>query len=846
MTYALFKERPSSEKVTLVTVDASQKSILFTVSTGSIYYKEVSHFVVGVSESNTPLTEASSSSLSSGEWFFDKTAKRLYIRTIDDSAPSLNNIIINYRFFFSDSGHSLPYDFDSGEVVYFEPYLKASSDFSQEIDDDNTGTSLETKGRLTLENSDGFFDELFDKFIFENKQVQIYSWSPEISITNAKRLFLGTIVNKSFSSSRVTFGLQDFVYQLRQNVILEFFDTTDGDLFDSDLNRPKRRLYGQFESLKTVGTDHTLDGFDLTGTISASANTKIITGSGTSFLSELSPEDEIIFILNGEEFKFKVDVVDSDIQVTVGSEIETSFSGESAVVSPEIPYRGKNRTWHIAGHKLRAPSTTITAVTSNNRFTVDDITDFFADDLIDVNGFDVEIKRIIGNEIILKQNLGTTPSVSDPVTKNPVSAAYFGNTQLFINRDWTVSNTSTDAIITFNSLAEFNATPERPLPATSVTFTNGSRTITGSGTTFKNDIRPRDWIRPDSITDTDWYEVLSVDSDTSLTIRTSFAGSTDTTDALRKNVTYMDDEAIVTVDTLGLERDGVWIKTGPIAVKDLLENDAGITNINETGFSNADEIASQTISISIPEEPGQESPEIKKAINKINMSIFGSLHNDSSFDVTYSSVIGEKPSDLTEIQDQDILSWSVKSRTEIFSKVIVKYSPFFDKSTGELSFKQVEYSPEFVRDLVGINRTKEITLNIFNDSDAQTMSERIAFQNSLTRNMLTIKAKLQFAENALNDAILVNLDRIYKRFGGSDRRKIGFINSIKKGTTDTEIVVNDFGNIFNRIGTITPNDADDFTSASNSDIVKNGYIVDNDLEVPDASSETELFTNLIG
>ena len=52
-----------------------------------------------------------------------------------------------------------------------------------------------------------------------------------------------------------------------------------------------------------------------------------------------------------------------------------AFQDEKIIIRPKIAYRAKNRLWHIAGHKLRAPSTVITATSQNNRFTVSDVDD---------------------------------------------------------------------------------------------------------------------------------------------------------------------------------------------------------------------------------------------------------------------------------------------------------------------------------------------------------------------------------------------------------------------------------------------------------------------------------------
>ena len=75
-----------------------------------------------------------------------------------------------------------------------------------------------------------------------------------------------------------------------------------------------------------------------------------------------------------------------------GSEFDFSVSGATAVIRPRIPYRLKNRTWHIAGHVLRSPVATITEVQAGNRLVVDSVSDMFESDSVTVNTDFVKIR----------------------------------------------------------------------------------------------------------------------------------------------------------------------------------------------------------------------------------------------------------------------------------------------------------------------------------------------------------------------------------------------------------------------------------------------------------------------
>lgn len=81
-------------------------------------------------------------------------------------------------------------------------------------------------------------------------------------------------------------------------------------------------------------------------------------------------------------------------------------------------------------------------------------------------------------------------------------------------------------------------TPKTPLPSRTrleaqgvsltgtLTFTNGSATVTGSGTLFTSELATGKWIRPDGPVDGLWYQVLGVTDNLTLTLSAPFAGVT--------------------------------------------------------------------------------------------------------------------------------------------------------------------------------------------------------------------------------------------------------------------------------------------------------------------------------
>jgi len=844
LTYDEFSKLPASEKVLLCKMDANIKFKIFILDTGSTYYKMVPHFVKTISVDGTELTKATSSTLISGQFFFDPKLGKLWVRMPDDSNPKTKRVVCTYTFHFSTITYNLPNDLDEGEVIEWDNRIDSIGTLGQTLDDENTGVVLESSSSISFINNDGFFDDIFDTLIWENRSIEFYSWSPLIEVSQAQRLFSGVIESKDFDEDKIKFVVKDFVFKLKNQLRLENFSESDGDIQEAILGTPKRRIYGQVQQAQTVGIDQILDGFPLTGTISVSLDGTALVGVGTQFLKELSPQDEIYIVVDGILGKLQLDTIDSDTTATLGQESDFNVVALTGVVRPKVPYRFKNRRWHIAGHKLREPTAEILSIQSNNRVTVDSVTDFFSLDSVKVNAEYGSIRRISGDRIVFNQALSPLPSIGDFIVKNPVQKVFFGSTELIIDRDWTLTNT-TESIIELDTLAEFNIAPQRAVSVT-LLFTNGSRSVTtASVIDLRTIVKSRDWIRKNSITETQWYEVLDVKEQT-ITLRTVCTGVTQTIAAQMKNVDLIGDDSLITVNCLGMEYEGAWVKTAADAVKHLVDFDGEFLLINDESFAQANSDCDYILSMVIPAGVGDNAPKIKDILTLINESVFGSLYSNGEMELSFSILNARKPESMQPIKDDDILSWEVGSTQAIVNEVKVNYRPFVDIFSGSSGFKTLSFTSQFVDELVGIKNTEERTIYLYEESKATIIAQRIALYKSLSNCKVTIKGKLNLAQVLVNDKVYLRLDRLYKRYGGQDREKIGIVTGVKKNGFDTDIDFIDLGNIFNRIPSIAPNTTPSYLLSERSDVVKYGYILDNDTLTPDDTSESELGNNLIG
>ena len=834
MNYNTASQKTRSEKITLVTIESVEQVRLFTAN-ASDWDRVTDYFVIGVKEDGVSIAT----------WSYTPTTKTLKI--IGGTDPKGRKISLTYRHFYSNAPINLPYDLATGDVVEWEGRVNSIGSIGQQLDDENTGIVLESSSSVDLINSDGFFDSFFDTHIWENQSIKFYSWFPDIPISERAQLFEGVIESKSFSDSRISFKVKDFVFKLKDKVNLGLFSEDDGVILPTLLGTAKRRIYGKADFVKCVGLRATLDGFLINGITSCAIDTNTLNGVGTSFLTQLSPGDELIYIIAGVTRKIAIESIASNTSLTLGKLIDFNIDDQTPKVRPSIPSRYRNRIWHVAHHTLRAPSTTISEVIANNRFRVVDVSDISAGDEILINGDSATVRRIANDVIVTEAAISPIPSFGDTVERLPISAVYYKDKKLAYSRDYIIQNNDiTQARIVIDEKAEFYAFEEVKL-STIFSFTNLSRTVTTSATVdLRAILKTRDWIRSSEIDEPDWYEILEVKSN-EIILRTIFTGATESKSIYYKNIEYIDDESLITVNCIGKDSAaGLWLRTPSDAVRDLILNDAGFALVNEASFAKAKADCNYTLSMVVPEDVGQGYPIIRDIITNINNSCFGALFGDSSQNISYSIFNATKPESIQPIKDDDIISFSVESTQRIINEAKISYRPYVDIYSAENSFKVVVHDSEFVDDLIGIKAVEERTVYLYEDTDAEIFAQRLSFFRSLSTSVIKLKTAMSLSKTVVGDKLYLSLERLYKRYSGSVQARIGVVSGIKKDGYGCDVSVSDLGNIYNRVMSIAPNSTLDYSNSTDDDKIKWCYIVDSQTLTPDATSEIGLGSNLIG
>ncbi len=847
MSYSEFQNQPSSEKIVLAILEASKRLMGWEVHAGSVY--KITGFthavIVSLEDYGTAYASVGSiGALTASTYYLDRTNQILYVNATASANPNSRILVVTFRLFFANVPIALPYDLTSGFEVFWEPLVNGTSEFGVEIDTvAQVSEAIEGSGSLTLQNDFDFWPDNFDKLSFENQRCLLYSYNRSLDVSEARLMFKGRVERKTYNKETISFQLKDQFSELRAPVTLATIASL-GARTGNDLAKAKQRMIlGRVFGNVPTNIDQVLTGYPLTGTISISVGTTAVTGTGTLFRSELSPGDRIVIL--GGSFTVGSIATDTSLELSQAFVATSNAVTQPATVVPDQPKRFINRVFKIAGHALRQP-TMLTETGSNiSVLYVDDATDVYSGDVIYVgalgSGEIATVSAVYGNRFIqLSTSLATVPPVGTTIHRPAVQNVRLDDIELVYERDYAVNPTT--AVLTLTDNAEANASPVYQHVA-NMSFTNGSRTVTGTG--FQGVIYPSFMVG--LVDNADFFEVMAVDSDTQLTLRTP-ATFTDNDTGRFQSYVYEHGTNVLSCDVLGRTGDGtssgVLLKTAPQITKALLE-DAGLTvDIDATSFEEAEAIAYQHIGITVPASYSEStSPAYREIINKVNKSVFGSLVQNSSFQFGYQVLQPNKPTTATKFSEADLLSFSLQSLADNAVKTIfLEYQrKEYDYEVQESQIDTVETTNDNANYVMKTDRTNTVTTYLVDATDAQIMSDRWSFLLSTATGRLTFTTKLQGQALEVGDIIEIEHRKFYKRYGGTGSRKLLLVESVKRNGETVKIEATDLSNTFNRVAVINGY-TNEYADATETEKVYGGYIsdqyglIDNDAE----SFETNL------
>ena len=826
MTYSTFKNKKSSEKITLIHAHAKQYLYEFDSYSGDVYSKDMSYFVVGIEKNGTAQTSVSSiGAVADGKYFFDITSKTLYVHT---TSFSTDEWIVRYRFFFANAPINLSWDLtDTGEDVYYQPRATRSVPYSVEVDNTNTAVVLIGSGSLTLDNTDKGLDDIFTRLYWENQSFKIYSYNRELDPSDAKLIYDGIIEYRSYNDTSISFKVKTKFEFFKRDISTEAYASTDG--VSSDLvGTLKSRIFGKANGVKLVSTDAIPDdGFDLTGTLSGNAASTTVTGSGTAFLDEVSPRD-IITTSGGHEFT--VLSVQSDTSLTTTDDLDVTFTSETATNEPEqggVPF--KNRTFDVSGNSLRETVVTINQKISSDKYVLDSVSDIESGDILEYSGQFKTVETITSGSrtLILSSGFDPEPNISDTLTRNPVQNVYY-NKKRVAESQITFNNNS----ITLSDGFEATLAVGKVLDTGSWSYTSGNRTMTRSAANeaLETIIKPRDYVSLDGI---NYYEVLNI-TKTTIDVRTTFGENNSTSQLYVKTIDLVTNSSILSADSFGETEDGTtsgtWVKTGSQTIKKLL-TEAGLSDsLNTSSFTTATQDQNATVSIVEPFEANSTSiGTLKDLFDKISESLLASLIIDADQLIKYN--INEFSLDFDNIQTiskYDVISWKPKIETnELRSKTIIEYNnKQINYISEESSINSVTVTSDLVEDLIELERTQRINTVYLEAADAGASARRLSLLHELNNTVLEVKGSLNLSDIGVGDTIRVDFD-LATNFGDIDtNERIMVVTTVKNDGESITLVLSDLGNMFARRCVISEDTANNYTSTDSEERLLYSYITD--------------------
>lgn len=832
-TYSEFQNELATEKVGLVAVQAGLRLMGWSSYSGHVYSVPFAHqVIVSIAVDGTEYTaSASLDGVVAGSYFHDRQAGYIYVWTADSSHPNGLYIACVFKFFFANCPIKAPHNLDDGYEVPWLPLLKTTSQFGVEIDNTNLlGYAIEGSGNITLFNDRDFWASVYDKYVFENQLVQIYSWSSSLPITEAKLIYSGRTTGKQYTNNSVTFSLQDQLSALRSKLNLGLMGDVVGAKIPGTLNNAKQRLlFGYVKGHRPTNIDQMLDltGYTLTGTVAVTSGSQTVTGTSTSFLSELSPGDEIL--MGSDTTKYAIQSIASNTSLTITEAYEgTTRSGLALrITGTQRGKRYMNRTFLVGGHALKEPTTTVTRVYSLSTFDVADPTDFIAGEPIVINSENLEIERVSGSRITLVLAAANL-SVGDIVTIPSVRNVYINNRLLTNIDDYTYD--AETAILELDPLAEFSVAPTRSLTGT-LAYTSSSRTVTGTSTFFKKELASGDWIR--RANESDWFEILSVDSDTQVTLRTASTYTSTGASYNKQPDIYLESRSVLSCDVLGATEDGTttgtFLNDAPRIVKYLLSQ-VGMSDLLDTdSFDEVDEVTTPYLGFVVPARMNDtDVPTVRDIINTVNQSVFGTLFQTQEFLLAYSILTPRRPSSMIIFRQGELLDWSIKSdSSNLTSTVKVEYlTKEYDVESGAPSTQVATNDSELLENFTDIRREKTFSTYLVDSEDAERYTKRWTFILETPNSTLNFSTGMRASRLEIAESVHVQHEKFYERYGSALARRVGMVSALKRDASRSSLEMDDVGGAFSRVATIADDDTSEWSDATDDEKFINGFITD--------------------
>jgi len=266
MAYADKVDNENIESNYLIVLSPRRKVSSWILDSGSTYTASYTlGHVSGASVDGVALTEASSSALTSGQFFFDFETETVYVRLSDDSDPNNAFVVLTYELYigtFDASVGRIPTDQNS-RAVYFEPLVTKSPSLKQSAKDVLYGYLPVQTFSFSASNQTHFFNEHISDSSFNQAEIKVYHWlDTPLVYTNIKKVLSGLIGGINYTDKQVSItgfdrvDILDREFRTDASVAGSFYSTTDfPNVNPASIGKPISYIYGRVGGFMPVNVD---------------------------------------------------------------------------------------------------------------------------------------------------------------------------------------------------------------------------------------------------------------------------------------------------------------------------------------------------------------------------------------------------------------------------------------------------------------------------------------------------------------------------------------------------------------------------------------------------------------
>ena len=219
MSYSTENAKDNVARNMFVIIRPKLRIETWTLHSGSVYYHDFSYgYVTSVMVDGAALTAGSSSSLSAGQFYWDHSARRLYVRKTSGAPAGTDWIVVTFELYFSTKEaywYRIPTDSTTDQVFWSGSIVTAPT-VTRSASDTIFGFIPTSVSGFSAVNDAECLQPVLHDASFYNAETLIYHSAGELSTTNVQQIYGGLCGNYSFTDKTIDIGLIDKSYRLNE------------------------------------------------------------------------------------------------------------------------------------------------------------------------------------------------------------------------------------------------------------------------------------------------------------------------------------------------------------------------------------------------------------------------------------------------------------------------------------------------------------------------------------------------------------------------------------------------------------------------------------------------------